>query len=219
MRKTFFLFITSFIIQCTGISQLQIGVFGGPQFSIRYYTKTIADNRFITSVNAGVTSLVALSKKFRLHESFGYSGKGVFLHDFKFNDGGGSATAGDMNILLHYLELRSPIDYNVAISPKSTLLIGAGPYFSYAVAGRQEIKNNDYFASFLNRKLDFEDEYNRFEFGITSNIGLELRQKFLFNIYTDIGLSNIFKMESSKTISHRSFSFTLGYLFLLQKKK
>lgn len=219
MKKVFFFILFIFLIQSSILSQLQIGAMGGPQFSIRQYNKNIADNGFKTSVNAGAISIIHLSKKIKLHATFGYSGKGVVLKDFIFNDGGGDINVGDIDILLHYLELRSPIDYCINLSSQSTLLLGAGPYFSYAVSGRQKIKKNNYFSSFLNRELDFEDEYNRFEFGVTSNASLQLKRGWLFGIYTDIGLTNIFKPELSKTISHRSFAIAVGYIFFQQKKK
>ena len=218
MKRTAPLFIISLFFIHSCIAQLQIGIMGGPQFSIRYYTKSIADNGFITSVNTGITSLVPLSKKLSLHGVFGYSGKGVILKDFIYSDGGGSAIAGDINILLHYLELRCPINYSFALSSKTNLLVGTGPYFAYAIGGRQWIKENNYFSSFLNRELNFGNEYKRFEGGLTANVTLQHRQKWSLGIYSDIGLTNIFRMETSKNTSHRSFSFAIGYLFWQHKK-
>lgn len=221
MQKRFAFLIPVFIfIQFSVSAQVQVGIMAGPQFSIRHYNKSIANNGFITSGNAGVTSIIPVSKKLALHGTLGYSGKGVIIKDFTFNDVlGNDMGKGDINILLHYIELRSPVDYIFNLSSGSKLLVGAGPYISYAVGGHQKIKNNDFFAALIGDELDFENEYNRFEFGITSNIGLQFSQKWLLSIYTDLGLTDIFKMESSKNISHRSFSFTLGYAFWHQKKK
>jgi hypothetical protein len=220
-RKKFLLVLLPLlIIHLSVLSQIQVGLMGGPQFSTREYKFGSASNGFITSINAGITSLIPFSKKIVLQGMLGYSGKGVIIKEFTFNDAlGNDMGKGNINILLNYIELRSPVNYAIDLSPKSKFLIGAGPFFSYAVGGHQKIMNNDFFAVYLDKEIDFEDEYNRFELGVTGNINLQLHKKWLLGACTDVGVTDIFKIESSTTTSHISFSVTLGYLFFQQQKK
>ena len=217
-KKILLILISLLIIHLSMLGQIQVGLMAGPQFSTREYKFGSAHNGLIASMNAGVISLIPLSKTFLLQAIPGYSGKGVIIKDFTFNDAlGNDMGRGNINILLHYIELRTPLNYLLPISPNSIAFAGVGPYFSYAVGGFQKIKNNDFFAPYLDKKLDFEDEYNRFEFGITGNVGFQLMEKWLLGIYTDLGISGVFKTAGRNT-HHRSLSLTLGYLFYKQKK-
>lgn len=216
MKRVICLLTTALILftQSRVCAQIQVGVMAGPQFSTREYKFGSAYNGLITSINASITSLIPLSKKLVLQGMLGYSGKGVIIKDFTFNDAlGNDMGKGNVNILLNYVELRSSVNYTMDLSPKSKFLIGAGPYFSYAVSGHQKVRNNNFFGAFIDKGLDFENEYNRFEFGMTANASLQLHKNWLLGACTDIGVTDIFKIESSTTTSHVSFSLTLGYIF------
>ena len=213
-KKLLLVLMPLLIIHLSVLAQIQVGLIAGPQFSTREYKFGSAYNGLITSINASITSLIPLSKKLLLQGMLGYSGKGVIIKDFTFNDAlGNDMGKGNVNILLNYVELRSPMNYAINLSSRSKFLIGAGPYFSYAVSGHQKVTNNNFFGAFIDKGLDFENEYNRFEFGMTANTSLQLHKNWLLGACTDIGVTDIFKIESSTTTSHVSFSLTLGYLF------
>lgn len=214
MKRKHFLLVFIHLIHLPILAQVQIGLMAGPQFSTREYKFGSAHNGLITSINAGVMSSMHLSKKFVLHGTLGFSGKGVTIKDLTFSDAlGNDMGQGNINILLNYIELRIPGNYAIDLSSRLKLLCGAGPYFSYAVSGHQKVTNNNFFGGFINGGLDFENEYNRFEFGITANTSLQLHKNWLLGVSTDIGVTDIFKIESSTTTSHISFSVALGYLF------
>ena len=85
MKKKLLLPVLFAIITIRASSQTQFGIIAGPQFATRNYPEEI-DIRagFITTANAGVTSFFPLTKELSLHETFGYSGKGVILKKIQF---------------------------------------------------------------------------------------------------------------------------------------
>lgn len=223
-RKFAFIILLIVVLYTKKISaQVQFGVMAGPQFATQNYNTDLSVNTgFNTTVHGGITAFFRLSKDFYLHQTLGYSGKGVTVEDIQFYDNvGNSLGTGDAHLLFHDVELRSPLVYKTVLSSKAELSAGGGPYFAYVLSGSQKITGeNIYTANGEKRsKIDLDGSgYKRFDFGITAELNLHLKNKWIIGISTDFGIVKAFEVPYASG-RNTSFCLSFGYLFHKQKQK
>ena len=197
-------------------AQLRVGIMGGPQFATQNQIGELsAKTTFNTTAHAGVTLFVPFSKEFYLHTTLGYSGKGVTMKNIQFYDNlGNSLGTGDINVLIHYIELRSPLIYKATLSSRMDLAVGAGPYFGYALSGYRKINGENYFTFMGEKKseIDFEnEEYKRIDLGYTVEVNLHFTNQWVVGLYTSLGVLKIVEMQYY-SVRNSAFGISFGYL-------
>ncbi|WPR70243.1 porin family protein [Flavobacterium sp. NG2] len=140
--------------------EAQFGIKGGVNFS-NMYTEDVDDNNVLTSFNAGIYATLPISKFIAIQPEVLYSRKGSELtYDNVF-------AAGKAQFKLNYIEMPILVKANLT----KNLNIHAGPYFAYLVDA--QVKNISDDGSF-----DFEDnlnndDFNKFDAGLSAGIGLD----------------------------------------------
>ena len=222
MKRKISLIIPITVILNASISsaQLTVGILAGPQFATRNYNNELGVRAtFNTTLNAGLTAFIPLGKELYLHETIGYSGKGVLGKNVQFTDNvGNDVGTGDVHVLIHYLELRTPIVYYTSISSKIDLSTGAGPYFGYALGGYRKITGDNIYTVYGEQKydIDFEqDGHRRFDFGVIAEVNFLLSKKWLLGLSGDFGL---LKAEETQVRAIRNTSFTISFGYLFKKR-
>jgi hypothetical protein len=127
-----------------------------------------------------------------------------------------------------YMELPVSLVYNIPIERKVNLQINLGGYFAYGFAGQGLLSAEDlgttsgFFAFEDIEIIDYQwiGEYtakgaNRFDFGLTSGIGLIVHNIKIKANY-DFGLGNVFDVypiqtENPNKVRNRTFWIGLGY--------
>lgn len=146
--------------QTSSSTDATFGVKGGVNFS-NMYTEDVDDNNVLTSFNVGVFASLPITSFIAIQPELLYSRKGAELtYDNVF-------AAGKAQFKLNYIELPILVKANLT----ENLNIHVGPYFAYLVDA--QIKNISNSGSY-----DFEDNYNnddfnKFDAGLSAGIGLD----------------------------------------------
>lgn len=138
----------------------QFGVKGGVNFS-NMYTDDVNDNNVLTSFNAGIYALIPITEFAAFQPEVLYSRKGSELtYDNAFAE-------GTYKFKLNYIEVPLLVKGNLT----KNISVHAGPYFAYLIDA--QVKNET-----SNGNFNFEDEYdnddfNKFDAGLSAGIGLD----------------------------------------------
>lgn len=131
--------------------------------------------------------------------------------------------SGISTMSLYYLELPLNAVYKFPVK-SSKIYIGAGPYTSLGLFGRNRTKT-DYTTTFYGsseiektsgKKKAFgndSDQVKRFDFGANFSGGIELKKGFTVGLNYGLGLANISNQKEEGSLSNQAFSLTFGYLF------
>ncbi len=131
----------------------------------------------VSAFNAGVFADVRICKKISLQPQLLYNGKGVFFD------------AGDHTHTLHLQSLDLPV--YAMYRTESGFFVSAGPNFGYYLSGTNVAKsatmNETHDYKFTNTPF----EYKRFDFGITTMVGFELKNGLSISANYLKGLNNV----------------------------
>ena len=146
--------------QTDSSTKTQFGIKGGVNFS-NIYNEDVDDNNMLTSFNAGVYATFPLSDFIAIQPEVLYSVKGAQLtYDNAF-------ATGEAKFKLNYIEVPVLAKFNVT----KNLNIHAGPYFAYLVDA--QVKNETEGGSFDFEENFNNDDFNKFDAGISAGLGLE----------------------------------------------
>ncbi|MBB4037906.1 hypothetical protein GGR21_003830 [Dysgonomonas hofstadii] len=149
--------------------------------------------------NIGLTAELALPSSFYLLSGVEFTTKGAKS---------GSLISGvDSKATYNAMYLQLPIHagYKFDLVPGTKLFVHLGPYLAYGVGGKikwdaKEIENTDF----------FNDDSNRFDFGISGAVGVEFLNKINVSLGADQGLTKVIKDTKTK---NRAAYISVGYKF------
>jgi hypothetical protein len=179
---TFGASVTSVKAQINDSGNAQLGVKGGINFS-NMYTEDVNDNNVLTSFNAGLYASIPVTKVIAFQPEFLFSRKGSELvYDNAF-------ATGTAKFKLNYIEVPLLLKVNLL----KNLNIHAGPYFAYLIDAKVTNESN-------NESFNFEeninnDDFNKFDAGISAGIGLDFESIGIGARY-NYGLTTVGKERS-----------------------
>jgi hypothetical protein len=100
-------------------------------------------------------------------------------------------------------------------SNKAKLFLGAGPYFSYAINGKEIWENISGTPSNepAKRNIPFGDNgYKRFDLGFGGLLSAQTQNKWIASINCEFGVTNIYDSKQNIT-RNLSAGIAIGYLF------
>lgn len=109
-----------------------------------------------------------------------------------FTSKGAKAKEGDAKFDLMYIQLPIHYAYKIDVSPGTRVVLHAGPYVAYGVAGKYKLIEGYSLNSFGKSTVEGHDVegFKRFDTGLGLGAGMEFGQ-FLVDIGWDMGLVNI----------------------------
>lgn len=164
----------------------QFGIKGGVNFS-NMYTEDVDDNDVLTSFNAGIFFTLPVGDILSIQPEVLYSRKGAELtYD-------NVLATGKAQFKLNYIEVPVLLKVNIT----DNLNVHAGPYFAYLIDA--QVKNDG-----DGNTIDFEDNYdnddfNKFDVGISGGIGLD---------FNSIGIGARYNYGLSQVGKERNFAGT-----------
>lgn len=123
----------------------------------------------------------------------------------------GAEWAG-MHQNLGYLEIPVNLGYRLPVSQSVSLMAGFGPYFGLGILGKQVEKVDD-----GKLKTDiFGETFQRFDFGLNYNLGVELWGQWQFFMGFEHSLINILKNkpEGVSDFKYRPLNLYFGTAFM-----
>jgi hypothetical protein len=128
---------------------------------------------------------------------------GVF-YEPQFVQKGMAYDGGYSRLTINYLELPLYLSYRHYASNGNWITAGAGPFASYGAGGSIRTE------TMQSRVFGDNQNYNRFDAGISGVLDYKFRNGISIGINYDYGLANI-SNASDQTISTRCVSLSLGY--------
>lgn len=170
-------------------SGAQFGIKGGVNFS-NLYTEDVEDNNMLTSFNAGVYASLPITSFLSIQPEVLYSRKGAELvYDNAFAE-------GTTKFQLNYIEVPVLLKINLT----ENLNIHAGPYFAYLIDA--QVKNNSDGGVFDFEESYDNDDFNKFDMGLSGGIGFDF-DSFGIGARYNYGLTNVGK---ERTILGQSYT-------------
>lgn len=156
--------------------------------------------------NVGVTAELALPSNFYLMSGLEFTTKGAKGKSITVVPVGMSqSVTGKATYNAMYLQLPIHAGYKLDLTPGTKLVFRVGPYLAYGVGGK--IKWN---IDQVGDKDFFNDDSNRFDFGIGGSVGIEFLEKINVSLGADQGLTKVVK---DTNIKNRAAYISVGYKF------
>ena len=187
----------------------QVKVGGG--FASQY-----TDKKVVGAYKVGVGYEYEFNQHWTINPALTLSGKGwkdkdIFVHD-KNEDGSDRLDQNDQPIMsrmhrstsANYLELPVLFNYYLRVGEAQYVVLGAGPYVSCGLWGKQETKGDGRRQGA--EKLFYEDDtfdlegVHRFDAGIQTMVGFQFAVGVTLGVEADFGLSK-FHSNSGRNIS------------------
>jgi hypothetical protein len=213
--KTIIFLLSSFLFLSNANGQYKIGVRGGISFSNRDGSNSNSTD-LITAQVSGF-AVIPLGRLVILQPSIGYHPKGNKYRNLTFSDQSGSNNGyGDLSIRFDNIEIAAAFQYIVTSNNERKLLLGLGPYFSYAIGGMAKWKNVSGQAEPpAKSKISFGNGEKRFEAGVYLLLTFQVNNRWILNINYDRAITGVYAnayQQQSKLYSS-SKGITAGYIF------
>ncbi len=211
--KRCYLIIASFFIGLTAQSQVQFGVFAGPQATSASYTAKSVKQK--TSYKSGFQLGAGLKVPFEGNLSFApalfYSMKGYKVTFNRFIYPPDSA-AVDNNTTFHNVETAFLLQYDFSNKP-SHFFIKAGPSLDFQLFGKEKFNKTNGGGS-VDRSIPFGyDKYGHYSANMLLQFGYEASNGFFVVGQYSHGLANISNTDGGPRIRHRAFGISIGKFF------
>lgn len=219
MKKAFLPVCTFLLLFGNAHAQQKWGIVGGAGLSkITGYNVSGAQTDFLVVLQGSVFTTIPVGKKdaFVFKPSIGYVPKGVSFKNVQLTNLEGTDIGyGNLKRRLDYIQLTLPVDYKMKWK-HVTAYLGAGPYVSYAVSGR-EVRDTRlsqiYAREKIFAKVDFKGQsISRFDAGINIQFTTVFSNNWCAGINADMGLT---KVNTAGTVSTRNqyAGVYFGYTF------
>jgi hypothetical protein len=215
MKSIYILTSTLFISLCA-ISQVEFGVFAGPQATTANYyiqgSKQKAESKY--GFVAGANLKVPFEGKLYFAPAAYYSLKGykVAFNRFVYPPG---PTAADNNTTLHCFELAALLQYDLGNNP-SHLFIKAGPSLDFQLLGKE--KFNQVGGGSVDRSMKFgPGEYGHYSANLLAQIGYETSGGFMIFAQYTHGAASLNNADGGPAIRHRAYGISIGKYFNRKK--
>jgi Outer membrane protein beta-barrel domain len=216
MKKAAFL-LFSLIVFSLSYSQVEVGLFAGPQATGARYTilNQKQKNEIKYGFQAGVGLKVPFDEKLFFSPAAFYSLKGykITLTQFVYPP---DTNATNNNTTIQTFELAALLQYDFSKKP-GHVFIRAGPTLDFHLFGKETF---DLKASgSVSRKMKFsiDGDYGRFSANMLGQIGYETGSGFMIFIQYTHGMANTSNEDKGPAIHHRAFGISFGK-YLNRKK-
>jgi hypothetical protein len=216
MRKVSVLTTTLFI-SLFAISQVEVGIFAGPQATGARYT--ILNQKQKNEIKYGFQAGVALKTPFEGNLYFApaafYSLKGYHITLTQFVNPP-DTNAIDNNTRIHTFEMAALLQYDLGNKPNH-FFIKAGPSLDFHLFGKETF--NLKAGGAVNRKMTFstDGDYGHFSASMLTQIGYETGGGLLFFAQYTHGMASTNNEDGGPKIRHRAYGISIGK-YLNRKK-
>lgn len=215
MKKIYSLLFT-FCITLLAHSQLEVGLFAGPQATGARYTilNQIQKNELKFGFQAGVGFKAPFEGRLFFSPAAFYSMKGykVTFTEFAFPP---DTNAKDNNTTIHTFELAALLQYDFSSQP-GHVFIKAGPSLDFHLFGKENYNLKS--GSSVNRSMVFSNgDYGHFSANMLAQIGYETGGGFMFFLQYTHGMASTSNADGGPKIRHRAYGFSIGK-YLNRKK-
>lgn len=216
MNKIFFLPVSLFF-SLTASSQLEVGLFAGPQATGARYTilNQKQKNEIKYGFHAGVAFKTQFEDKLYFSPAAFYSLKGynVALSQFVYPP---DTNAINNNTSIHTFELAALLQYDFSNNP-GHFFIKAGPSLDFHLTGKETFDLKDGSSVSRNMKFSMEGDYGRFSANMLGQFGYESGSGFMIFLQYTHGMASTNNEDKGPKIRHRAFGLSIGK-FLNRKK-
>lgn len=112
---------------------------------------------------------------------------------------------------VHWLELPVNLGYDFHIGKAGELFVAAGPYFGYALSGKQKADDD----AIKDHKLDFGpdtgDDMRSFDLGFNFGLGYQIPLGLYIRAQYGFSATNLAPEEDYGKLKNKVFSFSIGY--------
>jgi hypothetical protein len=207
--KFFLLCLVTVLISASAISQVEFGLFAGPQATAARYTiyniKQKNDLKF--GFQAGVGLKIPFEDKLSFCPAAFYSMKGykVTFTQFLYPP---DSTATNNNTTIHTFELAALLQYDFNHQPNHFFFKG-GPSLDFQLFGKEKFNLKAGGSVSRDMKFSFAD-YGYYSANMLAQFGYETSNGlFLFAQYTH-GMASINNADGGPKIRHRAFGISVG---------
>jgi hypothetical protein len=216
MKKSFSLVVILLISSVT-YSQVEVGIFAGPQATTASYTVTKKKQKteYKYGFNAGVTLKVPFDKNLFFAPAIFYSMKGykVALTHFTYPP---DTLAKDNDTRIHTLELAALLQYDLGKDPGHAF-IKVGPTLDFNLSGKETFTLTNGNSVTRNMPFDFTGHYGPIAANFLFQLGYETGSGIFFFGQYSHGLASINNEDKGPGIKHRVFAVSIGK-YLNRKK-
>jgi hypothetical protein len=212
--KRIFIFLCA-VFPLTAISQIEFGIFGGPQMTSANYKandiKQNTEHKF--GFFAGVGWKVPFENKLYLAPELFYSLKGykVVFNQFLYPPG---PEAKDNNTTIHSIEVAGLLQADLGSQPSHFFLKG-GLSLDFQLFGNEKFKTLS--GEMIDRKMKYDfGAYGHYSANGILQFGYESVNGFFVAGRYSYGLANISNTDEGPNIHHVVFGVSVGYY--LKKK-
>lgn len=204
MKKMKFTLIAAMLLMVTLASaQVSLGIKGGVNMS-NFYGDELNDNNLKIGFNAGLSADFDFSPNSAIQTGLFFTTKGA-----KYGSASAEFTVNPM-----YLQLPLHYAYKIDVTPGTRVVLHAGPYAAYGVAGKMKLKGS---AGDISGETDGTNVFGDnkllkpFDAGLGLGVGAEFGQISL-DLGWDMGLVNI-SNTSNGDIKNQNAYLSVGYKF------
>ncbi len=214
--KRFYLSVFTLLFAFMASSQVQFGIFAGPQATATRYTilNEKQKNDFKYGFQAGLNLKVPFDGNLYFAPAAFYSMKGykVTFTQYLFPP---DVNAKDNNTTIHTFELAALLQYDLGNGP-STFFIKAGPSLDFQLFGKEKFNLMNGGSVSRNMKFSYGD-YGHYSANMLAQVGYETSSGFmLFAQYTH-GMASLNNADGGPKIRHRAYGISIGK-YLNRKK-
>ncbi len=215
MKKVLILATTLFM-SLFASSQVEVGVFAGPQATAARYTilNQKQKNEFKYGFQTGVALKVPFENKLFFAPAAFYSMKGykVTFSEFAFPP---DTNAVNNNTTIHTFELAALLQYDFGSQP-GHVFIKAGPSLDFHLFGKETY--NLMAGGTVSQNMKFSNgDYGHFSANMLAQIGYETSGGFMFFAQYTHGMASTNNADGGPKIRHRAYGISIGK-YLNRKK-
>lgn len=216
MKKLFFLPVT-LLLSLIAISQVEIGLFAGPQATGARYTilNQQQKNEVKYGFQAGLSFKVPFEDKLFFSPAAFYSLKGykVTLTQYVYPP---DVNAINNNTTIHTFELAALLQYDLGSQP-GHVYIKAGPSLDFHLFGKETYTLKTGGTVSRNMKFSTDGDYGHFSANMLGQVGYETGSGFMIFAQYTHGMASTNNSDGGPKIRHRAIGISFGK-YLNRKK-
>lgn len=198
-------------------SQVRFGVKAGVAFpTVSISEKTETDIKMNTSFYVGGTADIPVGETFSIQPGITFLGKGFKTSDSETESG--AKIEGTIKSNVWYIEVPVNVLANFPVGD-GKVFIGAGPYYGYAISGKNKTEgtvtqDGQKLKVSTSEDVEFgkDGSHKRGDFGVNFLGGYQLSNGFNIHAGYGLGLSSI-SQESDVKVKNRVLSVGVGFTF------
>ena len=214
--KIFTSIVIALFIANSASSQIQFGLFGGPQATSASYKIKDAKQKtdYKIGFQAGGMMKVPFEGNLYFAPAVFYSMKG-YKATFNRVSFPPDSFAVDNNTTFHNFEMAALLQYDFGTKP-SHFFLKAGPSLELQLLGNEKFNRSNDVAVDRNIKFGFAD-YGRYLFNFLTIFGYETSSGFTIYGQSSLGLANMINTDGGPTVRHQAFGISIGKYFNRKK--